>query len=98
MNEIIHANQHFGVPRVSKEDIVDVSNSVGITLTDKELEWVLLCYEDAQRQDPSGTWNLVVEDLAYQAVNFRKNKTAEPNRFIADGDGDDETLLNFLGE
>jgi hypothetical protein len=62
---------------VTKEDIVDVANSIGITLTEKELDWALLCYEDAQRQDPSGTWNLVVEDLVYQAVEFRKDKPGD---------------------
>jgi hypothetical protein len=57
---------------VTREDIIDVANSIGITLTEAEINWALLCYEDAQRQDPSGTWNLVVEDLIYQAVEFRK--------------------------
>lgn len=121
MNEIIHANDYYGVPKITKEDIINVATSVSITLTDKEIEWVLLCYEDAQRQDPSGTWNLVVEDLAYQAVNFRKyqeeadeeseetrrdfgNDDYIPeddlppiNNFHTDGDGDDNTLLNFMG-
>jgi hypothetical protein len=60
--------------KVTKEDIVNVANSIGITLTEAEINWALLCYEDAQRQDPSGTWNLVVEDLIYQAVEFRKEE------------------------
>lgn len=70
--ESITANEHFGVPKVTKEDIIEVANSVGITLTESEINWALSCYEDAQRQDPSGTWNLVVEDLCYQAVEFRR--------------------------
>jgi hypothetical protein len=57
---------------ITREDVIQVADSVGITLTEAEINWVLLCYEDAQRQDPSGTWNLVVEDLAHQAVEFRK--------------------------
>lgn len=62
----------FETGKISKEDIVNVATSVGITLTEAEIEWVILCYEDAQRQDPSGTWNLVVEDLCHQAVEFRR--------------------------
>lgn len=68
---MITANQHFFVPKVTKEDIINIATSVGITLTETEINWVLLCYEDAQRQDPSGSWNLVVEDLCHQAVEFR---------------------------
>ncbi len=58
--------------RIIEEDVLAVAESLGITLTDKEVEWALDCYEDAQRQDPSGTWDLVIEDLIYQAVEFRK--------------------------
>jgi hypothetical protein len=102
---------------ITRDDIINVATSVGITLTEKEIEWVLLCYEDAQRQDPSGTWNLVVEDLCHQAVEFRrKQEEADEeseetrrdfgnddedlppiNHFHTDGDGDDDTLLNFMG-
>lgn len=58
---------------ISKEDILDVAKRIGIELTNTEVEWIRLCYDDAQRQDPSGTWDLVVEDLIYQAESFRKN-------------------------
>jgi hypothetical protein len=104
---------------ISKADIFDIATSVGITLTDVEIDWVLLSYEDAQRQDPSGTWDLVVEDLIQQAVEFRKDPMKDhremygedastddcffdyennhPFPFHSDGDGDDDTLLNFMG-
>ena len=64
--------EYPAVSKVTKEDIIEIAKSVGITLTETELKWALLCYEDAQRQDPSGTWNLVIEDLCQQAVEFRK--------------------------
>jgi hypothetical protein len=72
MNDIIHANQHFNVPRVAREDIIQVAKDIKQTLTDVEIEWVKLCYEDAQRQDPNGTWNLVVEDLIYQIPRIKE--------------------------
>lgn len=58
--------------RIVEEDVLAVAEDLGITLTETELNWVLDCYEDTQRQDPMGTWDLVVEDLIYQAVEFRK--------------------------
>jgi len=60
---------------IVKDDIIAVAASINVSLTESELDWVLLCYEDAQRQDPSGTWHLVVEDLIQQAVEFRKPGT-----------------------
>lgn len=59
---------------ITKEDIKDVAKSINVELTDSELQWALLCYEDAQRQDPTGTWNLVVEDLIHQCVEMREDK------------------------
>jgi hypothetical protein len=104
---------------ISNTDIFDVATSIGVTLTDTEIYWVKMCYEDAQRQDPTGNWSLVVEDLVQQAVEFRKDPMHEhretfgedastddcwfdyekehPFPFHTDGDGDDNTLLNFMG-
>jgi hypothetical protein len=85
---------------ISKADIFDVATSVGITLTEAEMDWVLLSYEDAQRQDPSGTWDLVVEDLCHQAEEFRKDEEAaeESEETRRDfGNDDDDVNLNFLG-
>ena len=60
---------------IEKIDIKNVAISINVELTDSEIEWVLTSYADAQRQDPSGTWNLVVEDLVHQCVNMRDDST-----------------------
>ena len=73
---------------IIKEDILDVAKSINVELTDSELDWALLCYEDAQRQDPSGTWNLVVEDLIHQCVEMRDD--SEERR---DFGNDDEPVI-----
>jgi hypothetical protein len=57
--------------KLIEEDVIDIANTIGKTLTEKEIEWVLLCYEDSQRQDPIATWNLVVENLIYQVEIFK---------------------------
>jgi len=51
--------------KLIEEDVIDIAKTIGKVLTEKEVEWVLLCYEDFQRQDPTATWNLIVEDLIY---------------------------------
>jgi len=86
------------VTKVTKEDIIEVAKSLGITLTETELNWALLCYEDAQRQDPSGTWNLVVEDLCQQAVEFRRESGPHDQLgYEQTSDEDNDVNLNFLG-
>ena len=57
---------------VAREDIQSVAKRLGIPeLNESQLIWVMLSYEDAQRQDPTATWNLIVEDLLYMLkTNF----------------------------
>jgi hypothetical protein len=74
--------------KITKEDIVGVAERISQTLTEKEIDWVLLCYGDAQREDPSGTWDLVVEDLVYQAINLRKK---DPDAFDNPRFGEDSS-------
>jgi|WetSurSiteA1Bulk_404760.scaffolds.fasta_scaffold266718_2 hypothetical protein len=55
---------------VTEQDVYDVADRIHArALTDEEVEWILFCYEDAQRQDPTGSWNLVVENLIYTIIN-----------------------------
>jgi hypothetical protein len=58
--------------KVTEGDVINVADRIHQTLTEKEINWVLLCYEDAQRQDPTGTWNLIVEDLIYQIPRIKE--------------------------
>jgi hypothetical protein len=55
---------------VTEQDVYDVADRIHArALTDEEVEWILFCYEDAQTQDPTGSWNLVVENLIYTILN-----------------------------
>lgn len=88
---------------ITKEDIKAVAKSINVELTDNEIEWALLCYEDAQRQDPSGTWNLVVEDLIHQCVEMRENRQEYDNEIFGEDastddcwfDHDDDELIDM---
>jgi hypothetical protein len=75
--------------KITKEDIVGVAERISQTLTEKEIDWILLCYEDAQRQDPSGTWDLVVEDLIYQIPRIKNNDDFHNPKFGEDSSTDD---------
>jgi hypothetical protein len=88
-----------GHKMITTKDIIDVADLIGVTLTEDEINWVLLSYEDAQRQDPSGTWNLVVEDLIYQAIEFRgKDEDDESEETRRDFGNDDDDVNLSIGE
>lgn len=54
------------------EDIIEVASSLGIgALSPQEVEYILECYEDAQENDPSGTWDLVIEQQIHEVIKSR---------------------------
>ncbi len=52
--------------KIAKEDVVSVATSIGVTLTDDEIEGIVENYPYMQEMDPTGTWDLVVDDM----INF----------------------------
>lgn len=52
--------------KITKEDVVSVATSIGVTLTDDEIEGIVENYPYMQEMDPTGTWDLVVDDM----INF----------------------------
>lgn len=54
---------------IQKEDVQQVAYSIKINLTEEQIQYVLDNYESAQEEDPSGTWDLVVENLIYNITN-----------------------------
>ena len=57
---------------IQKEDVVSVATSINKTLTDKQIEDVLELYPSEQRNDPTATWNLVIEHCINQIVEDDK--------------------------
>ena len=55
--------------KLIEEDVIDVAKSLNMRLTPAQIDWVIDCYEDSQRQDPTATWDLIVEDLLQQFKN-----------------------------
>lgn len=46
---------------LTKEDVIEVASSIGVTLTDDQIDEVLEMYPSEQRNDPTGTWELIIE-------------------------------------
>lgn len=51
---------------VSKEDVLVVAKDLKIKLSEKQIEDILNEYPEAQENDPTATWDLIIEDLIYQ--------------------------------
>jgi hypothetical protein len=50
---------------IEKNDIIRIAKSVGKHLTDSQVNTVIELYPEWARQDPTATWNLIVEDIVY---------------------------------
>lgn len=55
---------------ITKTDVISVAFEIGIPfLREKQLEKIVAEYEFYQKQDPTATWNLVVEQQIYNSLN-----------------------------
>ena len=55
--------------QIEKEDVLSVAKSLKVTLTDEQVSEAINRYPAEQEEDPSGTWNLVVEKIIYDLKN-----------------------------
>ena len=60
---------------IKKEDVLQVSNDLKIKVNEKTIQWVLDNYESFQNDDPTSTWNLVVEQMLYDIPEELSIKT-----------------------
>ena len=61
--------------QIQKEDVLQVSNDLNIKVNEKTIQWVLDNYESFQNDDPTSTWNLVVEQMLYDIPEELSIKT-----------------------
>ena len=63
--------------QIQKEDVLQVANDLDIKVNEKIILWVIMNYGEYQDQDPSATWNLVVEQMLYDIPEELKPKVFE---------------------
>ena len=56
------------VSNIDRDDILYVAESLNISLTDEQLNQVLHLYPHEEECDPTGSWELIVENCIYQIV------------------------------
>jgi hypothetical protein len=52
--------------KITREDVINVGNTINKQLTEKEIDWVLENYESYENDEPQSTWNLIVERMIYE--------------------------------
>ena len=63
--------------QIQKEDVLQVANDLDIKVNEKIILWVIMNYGEYQDNDPSATWNLVVEQMLYDIPEELKPKVFE---------------------
>ena len=51
--------------QITKQNVIEVADSISIKLTDDQINEVIEMYPFDQEQDPTATWDLVVENIIY---------------------------------
>jgi Ca2+-binding EF-hand superfamily protein len=50
---------------IDKEDVLQVAKTINKDLTEEQIKEVLSLYESEEDEDPSATWDLIVEKIIY---------------------------------
>jgi len=50
---------------IEREDVLQVANSLNIELTKEQINEVIMQYPSEAENDPSATWDLIVENIIY---------------------------------
>lgn len=57
------------VSNIDREDVIMLATRMSLTLTEEQVNKVLHMYPHEEECDPSGTWDLIVENCIYQVIN-----------------------------
>lgn len=59
---------------ITRIDVIEVANQIGKSLTESDIDEVLAQYPNEQDNDPTATWNLVIENCIYNVDNNKDNE------------------------
>jgi hypothetical protein len=59
---------------ITRLDVIEVANQIGKSLTESDIDEVLASYPSEQDNDPTATWDLVIENCIYNVENDKDNE------------------------
>lgn len=54
---------------ITAEDVIEVANRINITITNEQVTQVLEMYDNEASNDPTATWDLIVDNCIYKLDN-----------------------------
>ncbi len=54
--------------KITKEDVLQVAEQLGMKPTEEQIQQVINEYAGACEKDPTGTWDLIVEQQLYEIL------------------------------
>jgi len=60
--------------KISPEDVKQVADSINVELTEAEIKEVIERYPSEQEEDPTGTWNLVIDHIIQCIIDDRERR------------------------
>lgn len=54
---------------ITADDIKSVAKDIDVKITKKHIAQILKEYPEAQKEDPTGTWDLVIENQIYNMLD-----------------------------
>ncbi len=79
---------------ITKEDVLQVANTLKKELNEQQILWVLFHYREFETQDPTGTWNLIVEQAIYSVLDLSAEEVVA-DVFKLPEENSDEGKWNF---
>ena len=53
---------------IDKEDVLQIAKTINKDLTEEQIQEVISLYDSEEEQDPSATWDLIVEKIIYDII------------------------------
>lgn len=53
---------------IEKDDVLQVAKSIGQDLSEEQIQEVINLYSSEEDQDPTATWDLIVEKIIYDII------------------------------
>ena len=53
---------------ITKDDVISVANNISVSLNEEQINQVMEMYDSEERNDTTGTWDLIIENCIYQII------------------------------
>ena len=89
----IFCNENNFESTLHKDDILQVSDFLSVTLTEDEINWIIWNYDYYSKQDSGGAWNQIIETMIEDVIVPNRD---DPDWMKSEIEEYKEYLINIL--